>query len=154
MPSSQRPEGVEQRPVSETSHGHLTSYTGQMTIKSASDSVPSLVEDCTSDDTISDRNTTKIPSNDSFPSSDTASEEASPTNAARPESGFARMLKLHDILSETSEGQEPLNRWLGDTSDPWSLQKAYCAESQAKHGAEIERVLAHVDRLFPSQRMA
>ncbi|KAI6870690.1 hypothetical protein KC343_g7172 [Hortaea werneckii] len=155
MPSSQRRDGVEQRSVSKTSHGRLTSIIGHMSSNPASDSAPSLVEDCTSDNATSNcNNTIETPSNESIPPSEAASEEASPTNAARPESGFARMLKLHDMLSGTSERQEPLNRWLGDTSDPWSSLKERGAETAAQHGADIERVLADVDRLFPSQRTA
>ncbi|KAI7659280.1 hypothetical protein KC319_g8998, partial [Hortaea werneckii] len=90
MPSSQRRDGVEQRPVSEPSHGHLTSIVGHMSSTPASDSAPSLVEDCTSDDATSNcNNTIETPSDESIPPSETASEEAHPTNAARPESGFA-----------------------------------------------------------------
>ncbi|KAI6888103.1 hypothetical protein KC360_g3712 [Hortaea werneckii] len=154
MSSSRRCDGMEQRSVSENDHTHLTRVFGQVTSNSASDSAPSLVEDCTSDDTVSDRNTTGTPSDNSILQSDTASEEARPTNAARPEGRFARMLKLHNMLSDNEEGHEPLDRWLGDPSDAWSSQKALCAEFQAQHGADIERVLADVDRLFPSQRMA
>lgn len=143
---------MEQRSVSETTHGHLTSVLGHVSSKSASESVPSLVEDCTSDDTVSDRNTTETPSDDSIAPSDTASEEARPTNATRPEGGFARMLKLHNMLSESREEHESLDRWLGDTNDAWSPQKALCAETQVRCGDDIKGLLADVDRLFPSQR--
>lgn len=144
---------MEQRSVSETDHGHLGSVSGHVSSKSASDSAPSLVEDCTSDDATSNCNTTETPSDVSSPQSDASSDQARPTNAARPEGGLARMLKLHNMLLETQEGHDALNRWLGDTSDPWSPLEAYHPEIQAKRAAHIEGLLAHVDRLFPSQRM-
>ncbi|KAI6814892.1 hypothetical protein KC340_g11487 [Hortaea werneckii] len=152
MSPSQERDGMEQRSVSETDRGHLGSVSGHVSSNSASDIVPSLVEDCTGDDATSNRNTTETPSDVSSTQSDTSGNQARPTNAARPEGGLARMLKLHNMLSET-EGHDALNRWLGDTSDPWNPLEAYCPETQARRAANIEGLLAHVDRLFPSQRM-
>lgn len=151
---------MEQRSVSETGHGHLRSVPGHVSSSSASDSVPSLVEDCTSDGATSTCNTTENPSDVSSPRSDTSWDQARPTNAAQPEGGLARILKLQNMLSETEErqtglreGHDALNRWLVDTSDAWSPLEAHCPEIQARHAADIEGLLAHVDRLFPSQRM-